>query len=215
LRMPSKTLNFRHEPKQERAGQTVERVLEAAASLMGEIGYEAATMTAIAQRAGTSIGTVYQYFPKKEDVVLALRTRFGEAMEEDLRQLSTVARTLSLEQIAGKFIEQTRSFVEKHPAYFHIMDAPIKVKRSSQARDRLRSHLIAILRTVEPSWSDDVLRIVADVIPSLCKAMCTLYAEAAPERRSGVVAEYVMIMTGYLASRQSRTQASPEYATLR
>jgi AcrR family transcriptional regulator len=40
-----------------------------------EVGYEAATMTEIANRAGASIGTVYQYFPNKEALVQALRNQ--------------------------------------------------------------------------------------------------------------------------------------------
>jgi AcrR family transcriptional regulator len=60
-------------PQQERGGRRVRELLEAGASEFAEVGYDAATMKAIAKRAGASIGAVYQYFPNKESVVSALR----------------------------------------------------------------------------------------------------------------------------------------------
>src|SRR5258708_1679366 len=61
-----------------RGERRVAELLEAAAQEIAEVGYEAATMKAISQRAGASIGAVYQYFPNKEAVVRALRTLYGE-----------------------------------------------------------------------------------------------------------------------------------------
>ncbi|MCF4165940.1 TetR/AcrR family transcriptional regulator [Zavarzinia compransoris] len=56
-------------PGQGRSRATVEAVLEATAQLLAETGYGALTTNHIAERAGVSIGSVYQYFPGKEAVV--------------------------------------------------------------------------------------------------------------------------------------------------
>jgi AcrR family transcriptional regulator len=198
--MPSISSKFRHDPKQERSEQTIERVLEAAASVMAEVGYEAATMTAIAARAGSSIGTVYQYFPKKDSVVSVLRKRFGEAMEARLIELAAVAATLSIDQIADRFIQQTKEFVDLHPAYFHVMDAAVKAKRSQEGRERLRAQIVKVLRIALPSVADDELARMANIIPALCKSMSTVYAETEPRARENVIRDYTHIMSAYLSS---------------
>jgi AcrR family transcriptional regulator len=63
----------RRVPQQDRGERRVAEVLEAAARVIGERGYDAATMTEIAERAGASIGALYQYFPNKEAIARALR----------------------------------------------------------------------------------------------------------------------------------------------
>ena len=72
----------RRVPRQERAEQRVAELLDAAASELAEVGYDAATMKAIAIRAGASIGAAYQYFPNKEALVSALRERYAIEMEK-------------------------------------------------------------------------------------------------------------------------------------
>ncbi len=59
-------------PSQPRARVTVDCILQAAESIIASRGYEAATTNLIAEVAGVSIGTVYQYFPRKEAIVAAL-----------------------------------------------------------------------------------------------------------------------------------------------
>ena len=55
----------RRVPTQERARRRVARILDAAALVFAEQGFEAATMEDIAARAETSIGSIYQFFPNK------------------------------------------------------------------------------------------------------------------------------------------------------
>lgn len=65
---------FRRRPVQERSRQTVERILAAAAQVFGERGY-AATTNHVADAAGLSIGSLYQYFPDKDALLVALHER--------------------------------------------------------------------------------------------------------------------------------------------
>lgn len=73
----------RRVPQQDRGERRVAEVLEAAAATIAEVGYEAATMTEVAERAGASIGILYQYFhfPNKEATMRALRQQYGDEME--------------------------------------------------------------------------------------------------------------------------------------
>src|SRR5258708_20538509 len=69
-------------PIQERGERRVAGLLEAAAAIFSEVGYEAATMRDIAERAGASIGSLYQFFPNKEVVARAIKTRYCQELKE-------------------------------------------------------------------------------------------------------------------------------------
>lgn len=64
----------RRRPVQERSRRTVECILDAAVHVFGEKGY-AATTNHVAERAGLSIGSLYQYFPDKDALLAALHAR--------------------------------------------------------------------------------------------------------------------------------------------
>lgn len=81
----------RKRPVQARSRQTVEAILEAAAQVLEVRGYAAATTDRIAERAGVSVGTLYQYFPNKDAILLALA--FCHAAE-GARELLPLAREL-------------------------------------------------------------------------------------------------------------------------
>lgn len=66
---------LRRRPMQQRSAQRVERMLDACAELVGEVGYDRATTTLIAERAGVAVGSLYQFFPDKRAVVQALAVR--------------------------------------------------------------------------------------------------------------------------------------------
>jgi AcrR family transcriptional regulator len=66
---------LRRVPVQGRSVARVQRMLDACAELVDEIGYEALTTTLLAERAGVAIGSVYQFFPDKQAIVQALALR--------------------------------------------------------------------------------------------------------------------------------------------
>jgi len=66
---------LRRQPVQQRSAERVERMLDAAAALIGEIGYDGVTTTLIAKNAGVAVGSLYQFFPDKRAVVQALTQR--------------------------------------------------------------------------------------------------------------------------------------------
>src|SRR5205085_839575 len=65
-------------PQRERGRARVAALLAAAAEVFAESGYDAATMTEIAARAGASIGSLYQFFPTKVLIAEALHARYSD-----------------------------------------------------------------------------------------------------------------------------------------
>lgn len=67
--------SLRKAPRQARSVETVRIIVEAAARILEEAGLGGFTTNAVAQRAGVSIGSLYQYFPRKEALIGALIIR--------------------------------------------------------------------------------------------------------------------------------------------
>lgn len=70
-----KRLNPRKKPIQHRSKATVDAILVAAAQVFEAHGYASGTTNRIAERAGVSIGSLYQYFPSKDSIAVALLER--------------------------------------------------------------------------------------------------------------------------------------------
>ena len=85
----------RRVPAQERSRERVARILEAAAHEFADQGVEAATVEGIAKRAGTSVGSIYQFYPNK----LALYEAVGA---EYLTEVRALFDTLVAEDVVGK-----------------------------------------------------------------------------------------------------------------
>lgn len=70
-------LEERVEPVQERAKRSVDRILETAAILLDEVGFDGFNTNLLAERAGVRVRTVYRYFPNKYAVIVALTKRLA------------------------------------------------------------------------------------------------------------------------------------------
>ncbi|MDQ2096527.1 MAG: TetR/AcrR family transcriptional regulator [Tychonema bourrellyi B0820] len=79
--MPSKPpATPRKRPKQERSQATVQAILTATTHILTEDGYNQLTTNRVAERAGVSIGSLYQYFPNKEALIFALAEHHANEM---------------------------------------------------------------------------------------------------------------------------------------
>jgi AcrR family transcriptional regulator len=95
----------RRRPRQARAQETTRAILEAAARVFAAHGYAAGTTNRIADAAGVSIGSLYEYFPNKDAILVALMERHIAEGEAAMRAL--VARTRP-----GPLRTQVRTFVQ-------------------------------------------------------------------------------------------------------
>ena len=82
----------RKKPRQSRSQATVDVILDAAARIFVETGFAAATTNAIAERAGVSVGSLYQYFPNKLALLAALKERHVLQLKTAMRATSGTLR---------------------------------------------------------------------------------------------------------------------------
>lgn len=88
----------RKRPFQRRAAATFEAMLEAAARILEEDGLEAVNTNAVAERAGVSVGSLYQYFPSKQAILAELIRR---ERGKFLSRITAVARDDAGEDFSG------------------------------------------------------------------------------------------------------------------
>lgn len=83
--------NLRRQPKQQRGKDRIEKILDAAALVFDEVGYESATTHQIAARAKTAIGSLYQFFPDKAAIFNAMELRHAERVKTMWANVNTPA----------------------------------------------------------------------------------------------------------------------------
>src|ERR1700683_3420061 len=103
-------------PQQKRGHRRVESFLRAAASVITEVGYERATMSAIARRSGSSVGSLYQFFPHKLAVAEALRNYYIGNIEQFWITLGCQAADLSAEALTSRLVELQIEIMKNYPA---------------------------------------------------------------------------------------------------
>jgi AcrR family transcriptional regulator len=130
-RAGSATLNPRKQPRQQRAEATVSAIIEAAACILEKHGIEGYTTNAIAERAGASIGSLYQYFPNKTALTRALIAR-----EEDLllASLTEQLRTTTDDDMLNGLIRVAVHHQLRRPVLARLLDAEeARLPASAQA----------------------------------------------------------------------------------
>ena len=86
------------EPQRRPGKERVAALMEAAASVIAERGFEAATMAEIAARAGALIGSLYHFFPNKEVLADALIERYGVIIDEAFAKIDSQAASMPIER---------------------------------------------------------------------------------------------------------------------
>lgn len=95
----------RREPQQLRARHTVDAVLEATVRILKREGSNALTTNRIAEVAGVSIGSIYQYFPDKNAIFAALHRRHIEQIDRLIHAALMRHATSSLDTLIGALIQ--------------------------------------------------------------------------------------------------------------
>ena len=82
-----KTALLRKKPKQKRSKLMVDNILEASIRVLKQYPYQQFTTNRVAEAAGISIGSLYQYFPNKQSMLLELEIRTVNEMIENVEKL--------------------------------------------------------------------------------------------------------------------------------
>jgi AcrR family transcriptional regulator len=130
-------------PSQQRSRRTVECILDAAARIFHEQGYAGATTNDIADEAGVSVGSLYQYFPNKDALLVALTRRHIESTTTGLVDLMS---ELSPEQGFGPIIQTVVDFlVAQHDLddlHLLVMHEAPRTHEITIELDRARSQIV-------------------------------------------------------------------------
>ena len=200
--MPTST-DLRRIPRQSRGRRRVDALLDAAAAEISHAGYDAATMCSIADRAGAAIGSLYQFFPNKEAVAQALRQRYCDEFERTWAPLATQARRGSLEQLVNRLVDSTVAFIERHPAFLALLDAPVAMPVAPKVRERFQRLVATILLARRPRMALEKARRLATVTLQTVKGMNFLYRDLAPRARRRYVLEFKILLLRYLECRMN------------
>lgn len=116
------SLKPRKLPRQQRAIAMVEAILDATARILVEQGYAGLNTNAVAQRAGVSIGSLYQYFPSKEALLAALQARHGKDMSAALGSLLDAPAEGGLRAAVARLVRAAAAAHEVEPALHRVLE---------------------------------------------------------------------------------------------
>jgi AcrR family transcriptional regulator len=164
----------RRQPQQRRSQQTVEAVLDAVAKLIKREGVTSVTTNRIAETAGVSIGSVYQYFPDKRAIYMALHKRHLDAVDELVKTTLVETAKGSLEQAMRALIE---ALIEAHnpdSEMYEVMFSEIPHRADGTLDFSVRLHGIFRLAIASRSHEivgardlDKVVFVVSHMVESL------------------------------------------------
>lgn len=199
----------RKQPLQARARVTVDAILEAAAHILRSQGYDAFNTNRVAEHAGVSIGSLYQYFPNKGSLLQALRERHAQAMFEQLmaqvpsahssievlidQMVSGLLRAHQVDPILHRILEQE---VPRQTQQAPASDWETQLRQGLEATliehaDQLRvtdfrAAALVLTRSVDAlihaCLQTDPMGVTPDRIEQETKALVRAYLLAAPTR---------------------------------
>jgi len=188
-------------PIQERGEKRVAQLLQAAAAIFAEVGFDAATMRDIAERAGASIGSLYQFFPNKEVVARAIKTQYCQELKELWANLVAVSARKPTIRVIDEFLNVTIKAIERHPAIIRLMDAPRSANPSPDIKESLREQLVALFLARKPRISRNKAHRYAEITVQMIRAILWLYLENERSEREALVSEMKSALVNYLTPR--------------
>ena len=190
----------RRVPRQARAERTVAGLLDAAAAVIAEAGYEGATLTAVAARAGASIGSLYQYFPDKPAVARALAERYGAELADRWAPLVAEAASLTVARLVDRLFDVVLGFHADRPAFLTLVTAA-DYRHAAVDRDRMRRHMAALFRAHQPRLTAAESARVAEVTVQLFKGMTHAFDRHGDAERRALGREFKLALLAYLDAR--------------
>lgn len=189
------------QPSRQRGHLRVAAILDAATGLFAERDYDAVTMTEIAARSGTAIGSLYRFFPTKELLADALLARYGERLEAELSNLAERAPVLSAAGLADGIFEAMLARAAERAAAVNLVEARSNTgAQRARIRTLMMDRLGAVVRAANAELAADDVEVRAKTLLGLVKVIA-VNAEWADD---GVLAETRRLIELYLAARIMR-----------
>jgi AcrR family transcriptional regulator len=169
------------EPQRDVGRQRVAGLLQAAAAVFQERGFEAATMAEIAARADAKIGSLYRFFPNKNAVAEALMSQYDEALRAEFDAIHAHAADATPQELADILIDLLVKRHSKTRAFAALLDSRTDW---TEARQQLRTQILADIKTASttcaPDLDDKEAEDVATVVLNNMKTMVGMTMKDAP-----------------------------------
>jgi len=132
---PSHSISSRKQPKQARATELVTAILEAAVQVLASEGAQRFTTTRVAEKAGVSVGSLYQYFPNKAALLFRLQSDEWRQTGGLLRDIFEDTRQPPLERLRALVHAFIRSECEEAAVRGALNDAAPLYRDTPEARE--------------------------------------------------------------------------------
>jgi AcrR family transcriptional regulator len=199
-------LSPRKTPRQSRSANTVNVILDATARILVERGYAATSTNAVAERAGVSVGSLYQYFSNKDALIAALHTRHIEQMYAVMERALTRAMSVSLDDgLAGLIegaVEAHRIDADLHGVLEQQLAGLDVVNGHDKFDQALEDRVVMLLARHRDEITVPDLRLAAFMLIHSSHALIHTVVKHRPKgvTLKTAAAEIVRLMRGYLHS---------------
>jgi AcrR family transcriptional regulator len=170
----SPSILARKQPKQERSSQLVAAVLEAAIRVLQAEGARRFTMARVAEKAGVSVGSLYQYFPNKESILFQLQRQEWQVTTGLLEKILAPSKTpplVRLRQAIHAFFQSECDEAELRvaledaaPLYRSAPEAQIHRKNARNFVETFVAELLPKASKKERGFAMDVLTTMMSAI---------------------------------------------------
>lgn len=187
------------EPKRHRGRLRVAAIMHAATELFAERGFDAATMTDIAARSDTAIGSLYRFFPSKDALAQALLARYRDALDRSLAGIERDAAELLPAAIADALLDCMLELMPERNAAIILLETNSGLGNQRLAiRAMLLARISAILTAarIPPTTGSAVASVVLQILK-----MAAPITASPLEDEAGAVAELRVLLRLYLAAR--------------
>jgi AcrR family transcriptional regulator len=189
----------RKQPRQARAQHTVNAIVEASARILEEQGHGGFTTNAVAELAGASIGTLYQYFPDKDALLGALIARETSRLVEEVEAASLVAAG---REALDEIIQAAVRHQMRRPRLARLLDfeeARLPFDADTQiVRGRIVTLLADILARLDLPPQSDMPSAPGDVL-AIIRGMLDAAGERSEEGQGVLLARVRRAVLGYLS----------------
>lgn len=198
--------NPRKNASQARSRATVDALVEATARILVREGFEKTSTNRIAEVAGVSVGSLYQYFPGKEALVAAVIDRHNEEIMGIVRATLTEVADMPIEKAVRRLVTVAIEAHRINPELHRVLaeQIPRAGKLDVEALNRevhslLRAYLENHRREMRKVDLDVATFICVSAIEAVAHNMVLNQAEMLPEKRvRTLVDETTRMVVGYL-----------------